>query len=173
MTQKWLLAIWVMVSFVLAPAIASAQTFHSPNGYSITAPSGWSLNKSRMMGSDIIIITKPEQKFANNLNVRITPLPAGVTLEQVQAQIKPSYQKQFPGYKFISEKFTTVGGQRAYELICNHSQGTPPRPLWARQDMVLRGNKLYIFTCTALTSNAARYAGSFSAILRSVRWTSK
>ncbi len=173
MTQKWLLAIWVMVGFVLTPAIASAQTFHSPNGYSITAPPHWSLNKNGSAGSDIVVITKPERKFANNLNVRISPLPAGVTLEQVPPQLKSAYQKQFPGYKLISEKFTTIGGQRAYDLVFVHTQGGQFGQLWARQDIVIRSGKLYIFTCTALASNAARYAGSFNAILKSVHWTGK
>ena len=170
MTQKWFMAFWMVVSLALVPSIGvRAQTYHSPNGYSITAPSGWTLEKKPNVKSEIFIMAKPDHKFSDNLNVRSIPFPGQITLEQVQNELKTSYVKQFPGYKLISERFTTVGGQRAYEIIFRHTQGGQFVQLWARQDAVIHAGKLYFFTCTALPSNAAHYTPGFNRIISSVR----
>ncbi len=173
MLQKWSQVLLIIISLMQIASNSWAETYHSPNGYSITAPYGWSLDKSGTMGSDVSMLAKPERKFANNLNVRLSATPPGYTLAKAQKEIKAAYQQKFPGFKLISENLTTVNREHAYELIFDYTQGAQVGQLWVRQDIILHAGKLYAITCTALAANADRYSYIFNRIIRSVRWTSK
>lgn len=163
--------LFLLIALACLVTLPSAQAapFVSPNGYSVTPAPQWQVNHSGVMGMDVFIYTRPTDGFAPNLNAVIGPTKPGETLEQAQGQIAAMYPRMFTQFHMIKTGYETVGDARALFIIATHLQGM--NHLSLRQDFVLRNGKVYTFTCTALTTQQARYAPAFTQMLHSVRWS--
>jgi len=68
---------------LLVPVLAAqSKPFTSAKGYSATPPAGWRVNKSGMVGSDVIFVAPPNRGFNSSLNVVVVTSSPGETLEE-------------------------------------------------------------------------------------------
>lgn len=147
---------------------AEAAPFVSSKGYSLTPPAGWRVDKSGMMGTDVLVIASPVGGFAPNLNVVITPAPPGQTLDDARKQIATMYPRAFAGYKSLAQSFGTQGGVRTLRLMGTYTrQG---RLLRMRQIIALKNGSAYTFTCTEPEAVHAKLDPAFDKMLQSIRW---
>lgn len=159
----------VAATVVLASSFAggaSAATYRSANGYTITPPAGWTTNKG-MMGSEVVFMGPTRE----NINVVSQAVPRGTTLEKARADSIVLLRRMMAGYKVLGQGATTLGGSRALTLTSGYQLGSPPMKLRAFQAFALRGNRLYVFTCTSREATYSRYTATFQKTMRSVRWT--
>lgn len=158
-------------ALILATAIASlAKPYVSSKGYQITPAQGWVVDSSGAYGTDLLVHANPSDGFAPNLNVLAQPLPAGATLKTMRDMGNTQMRQMLTGYKQISQGYTSIDGLRALKTVATHTFGTPPRSLFMRQMVAIKGDTVYTFTCTALGSNHTKYDTAFSAMLKSIKW---
>jgi hypothetical protein len=146
--------------------------YTSEQGYTIGVPKGWTSRKGKGM-YDVFINADPEDDFAANLNVVVTPQSPGETLETLPTYLASELSQQFASYKNLSEGYTTVAGERAYTHTATCQFGAPLRTFRLTQAIVLKDGKEYVFTCTSLDSNHAHYESTFQEMLHSIKWTGK
>jgi len=160
----------ILLTFALLMTAAVAKTHTSKKGYSVAIPKGWTVDTSKMMGTDVIFLAKPLNSFRANLNVITTP-SNGQTLAQVKAQINSTYPGVFNTYKKLAQGNTKIGGFTALYLTATHKTGSPNKLLRMHQVFVLRKGSAYIFTCTASNADYAKSDAAFEMALASVKWT--
>ncbi len=146
-----------------------AAPFVSPHGYSITPAPGWAVNKSGMMGADVIIYTRAVGGFAPNLDVVITPTKLGQTLEQAQAEVTKGYSELLPQGKLVRTGYETVDNVRGLVVVGTYLQGV--QRLAGYEVIVIKHGKAYTFVGVVPEALQARYAPAFAQMLRSVRWS--
>jgi hypothetical protein len=171
MTQKRFTTVVVASMLVLVTATAAiAKTYSSKKGYTIAAPAGWKVDSSGLMGTDLVLMAKPQNGFAANLNVVVTAASPGQTLAQGHSYITQTYPRLFNNYKKLAQGNTTIGGVPAISVTATHSMGTPPRTLRMHQVIAIRRGSIYTFTCTAANADYAKFDAAFKSALKSVKW---
>lgn len=161
---------WGMtVGLMLAMGAALAGPFVSSKGYALTPPAGWRVDKSGMMGTDVVVIAPTVGGFAPNLNVVITPAPPGQTLDAAPKQIAAMYPRVFSDYKSMSQSFGTLGGVRTLRVMGTYTRAG--RRLRMRQVIALKNGSAYTFTCTEPEAVHAKLDPAFDKMLASIRWT--
>lgn len=141
-------------------------------GYAITPSEGWTNNSAALAGTaDRVLSAPPRDQFAANLNVVIGPAAAGETLEGAKAQLPLAYPKMFTRYAQVKQGDLSMDGAAGISNTATYESGTPPRKIWMHQAFVIRNNKVYTFTCTALDANHGDYEADFESMLNSVKWT--
>lgn len=160
----------IALLLLVAAGAALAGPYVSQKGYEITPASGWMINNHNLMGTDLVIYAKPANGFAANINVIVSPCPSGITLDQLRSAGNAQLRATAANYKTIYQGYTTIDGTKALLTLATHEMGTPPRPLYMHQDVVIKNGYAYTFTCTALQSNHAAYDTAFTQMLKSIRW---
>jgi hypothetical protein len=159
-------------SSVGSSTVAGAGSL-SRKGYSITPAEGWTENSTAMAGqAELVLMAKPQDAFAANLNVVIMPGAAGESLQAAKEQMPAMYAKMFNKYTPIEQADLSVDGAPAISNTATHETGTPPRKLWMHQVFAIKGDKAYTFTCTSLDSNHAQNKAAFDSMISSVKWAS-
>lgn len=164
-TQSFFLAFCVCL---LMMGRALAAPFVSPHGYVLTPTPGWAVNRTGMMGTDVLVYIRVPGGFAPNLNVVITPAPPGQRLDTALPQIKAIYPKMFTGFQMGQTGYGTLGGVRALTLTGTYQQGA--NRLSMRQAIAIRSGHVYTFTCTEPVAMRARFDPAFTQMLASIRW---
>jgi len=147
---------------------ARAAPFVSPHGYTLAPAPGWTVNRSGMMGTDVLVYIRVPGGFAPNLNVVITAAPPGGRLDTALPQIKAVYPRMFTGFQMGQTGYGMLGGVRALTLTGTYQQGA--NRLSMRQAIAIHSGHVYTFTGTVPVSMQARYAPAFTQMLGSVRW---
>lgn len=152
----------------------------SPRGYSLTPPQGWRASTdvkavSGKAGGDLIVFKIDQTvRFTSSLNVVVRqarpsdPLP---TLEAARSYAVKSYPAQFPQWKLLSQRFSSLNGSRDLDTTASCLNASTRRLMRLRQAVVARGRMLFFFTCVSPENAHAKYDKAFDSMLRSVRWT--
>jgi hypothetical protein len=145
----------------------SAEAYVSPqDGYAIDFPSRWQ-TREQVMGTSVIGLSPLESKkdtFAENVNVVVEELGADATLEAYTEASVKVLKQYLNSPKLVENKRVTLGGLPAQRLVYEHAQGQ--FKLRGLAYLVVAGSKGYVVTCTAETTQFAKYQGPFEKICR-------
>lgn len=156
---------------LLLAIAATATPFSSPRGYTMTPPAGWQMEKSGVLGTDVIFHAPPWHGFSAMLNAVVDKAPPGATLDNALTHMNAVYPRIFKGYKRLEQGRVTLDGVKAFVTIANYKAGTPLRLLRMQQIAALKNGQIYIFTCTCLAADYPHFRATFSAALKSIHWT--
>lgn len=159
------------LSLCVLAANAFAAPFVSEYGYRITPPKGWTVDTSGQPGIDLLFIAPPVDKFAANLNVIITQSPGATNMDALMKDILAGNKVAMQQYKVIKKGPMQVGNAKGLNIVGTHMFGSPARRLWIRQVVLIRDERAYILTCTAIDSKRATYEPLFSTMLKTFQWT--
>ena len=160
----------VVLTLLMTIAVA-ATPFRSGHGYVITPPTGWTVETSGALGTDVIFHAPPLHGFSAMINAVIGKAPPGATIDNTLAHVNKVYPQLFKGYKPVAQRSATLDGAKAFANLANYQAGTPPRLLRMQQVAALKNGQLYIFTCTCLAADYSHSSAAFNAALKSIRWT--
>lgn len=160
----------VLLTIALLMTAAVAKTYTSKKGYSIAAPSGWTIQSNDSGNPEAIFIDKPINGIRPNINVVVTPSAKGQTLAQLKTQINSLYPRVFNSYKKLAQGNTKLGGVAGIYITAIHKMGSPKALLRMHQVFVLRKDSAYIFTCTSSDADYSKSDAAFKNALASVKW---
>jgi hypothetical protein len=178
-------------------ANAFAAPFQSPNGYRISPPprfvlrpnTNFSFNSDKLrvnnMGYDAFFMGP----HSETLTVTIVKAPPQLTLPLVlqylpqqleramsssnssfSSNATPSF-KQKTKLRVLSKGYTTLGGTKAVTFTSRLEVGAPAKVVTIRQVAVIRGGRMFTFSCTAPASTFASLSPALNRSFASVRWT--
>jgi hypothetical protein len=157
----------LLVLGVAVLSAPSAAAYESPkDGYAITFPGRWQ-TREQVMGTSVISLSPLESKkdtFAENVNVVVEDLGAGATLDAYTGASVKILEQYLNSPKLVENKRVTLGGLPAQRLVYEHVQGQ--FKLRGLAYLVVAGAKGYVLTCTAETSQFAKYQAQFEKICR-------
>lgn len=146
----------------------SATTHHSPKGYQIMIPTGWTPNTSGMLGSDFILFRSPVVGFKPNINVVVVKANPSEDLNASANAIHSTFAEMFTDYKERFHKVTQQTGRPAVE-----SEGTYVRAngqaMWIHQYVVVTHKYDYVFTLTGDVAGHAKYEAAFRRVMSSLK----
>ncbi len=121
--------------------------------YSLKYPSTWTLDTSKLMGTDLFVFAPLENdsaKFKQNINVIIIDLPSpdAMNLDDAESQLVPMLKQQITNFKLIESRTTDTLGKKVYKIIYSGKQGLSD--LMFEQTYFLSGKKAFILTATNL-----------------------
>ena len=102
--------------------------------------------------------------FRANLNVVVSPLPAGMSLRQWLFQ-GASSALQYVG----TTTAVTISGVRGFRYESTKAEKYGTLPLFTDEYALVRDHHVFLFTYTALASTRGRYESTFSASAATIR----
>ncbi len=168
---KTTFALTLAASAVAVALPTQAAPVKSAKGYQITPPTGWKIDKSHLMGTDLVLLAPIQNAYAANINVVVTPVPAGASLEMLRQQTAAGMPRMLSGFKMTKQGYTSVAGTRALITAGSYNFGTPARRLQMYQIAPIRGKSLFVFTHTSLAASAAKTQPAFLKAIASLKWT--
>lgn len=159
----------VIIAFASAPARAEGETY-SGNGYTITFPSGWEIQK----GSDPIEVFAlsplegEQDKFQENINIVLEDVPKDMTNQEYIDLSIDNAKKSLSEFKVVSRKKITIDGQPGEQMVYEHTyKGTK---INAGQAIVINKGKSYVVTLSTLNETYAKYAPYLDDSLKTLKF---
>jgi hypothetical protein len=136
--------------------------------FSFSYPKGW-VTREGVMGTVVFVAIPPQGKeFANNLNVVVSPVPAGTKLEDVTKATVGQLENVITDFKVISQKPGTLSGQPAATLSYSGRQGKASL-IW-NQTFALHNGAVYGVTTTIEQSVYQKVSPTMAKVADSFRF---
>lgn len=171
LTRVALTPLYISGLTLLLVAAVAAKPFQSAKGYTLTPPTGWQMEKSGVVGTDVLFHAPPLHGFSAMLNAVVDTAPPGATIDNALTHMNMVYPRIFKGYKKLIQGTTTVDGTKALVTVATYQAGKPLRPLRMQQVVALKNGQLYIFTGTCLAADYSQSSAALNAALKSIHWT--
>lgn len=136
---------------------------------SIQYPRKW-VKKEKIMGLLVMFLSPQESsadKFQENLNIVVQPLPRPIKLAEVTRLDTQQMKKLIGDFKLISSKPTTLGNNRANQIVFTGKQGN--FNLKWMQVFTITNNKIYVLTYTAEVGKYSSFLGTIQKTIDSFR----
>ena len=163
-------------SFRILPASQSTDPLgplysDSINGFEIRPPSGWTVDRSGLVGTKVAFI-HPEPDFHDrtpfSANIVIYVEPAeGLTLEEFVELSREQSSLLLTDFALLRDESATVNGRQIHFLETTFTHGVFPAR--NRQLIAIYEDNVYAITTTALEATWQQYEAVFDASLRSFR----
>lgn len=144
------------------------ETLDAAN-YSIQYPSAWQLDQSGQMGTSFLLLSpseSKEDKFKENINLLIQPLPApDFDLDKYTQLSEEQVRTMMPNSQVIESKRMKSGKDAYHKMTFSGDQG--PYHLKFEQFYWIIDNKAYILTFTSEQDKFATYAATGEKIMNS------
>jgi len=150
----------------LPPDVAKLACVSRDLRFGLDVPGGWSVRETA--GPAALIATGPQAAAGDrpSINVTVTPLADGTTLEEFAQTSRRSIER-LPGFKLLSEEAASAGARRAWTVTFEQSAaGTVVRE---KQLYVVTGGRGYVLTAAALPADFAAQEANFDVSFRSFR----
>jgi hypothetical protein len=142
-------------------------------GFSIQYPGNWEyLANPRTAFIFIRPIESQGQMFRENVNLVLSSLEGpsleDYSLEDYSKNFKQRMTKYLQGYKEISTSIITINYMQYVKLVYTHTFNG--LPLKVELYMLIKDNKAYSFTCSALETNYDSFSPVFYKIIKSFKF---
>lgn len=158
----------LLAAMAVTLAAPAAMAFDSDkDGYSLDFPSKWQ-TREHFMSTSVIGLSPLESAhdaFAENVNVVVEELGAGVPLATYTKASGQNLAKFLNQYKLIENKTVRLHGHDAQRLVYEHAQGQ--FKLRALVYLLVEGDRGYVLTCTAERASYPKFQGQFEKICQS------
>lgn len=152
------------------PEIAEGAYVSEGYGFAIVPPEAWDVDESRQFG-EIVAFYAPEAEanFTSNMLIHIEELPYEVSLEEYINASKEQLPLILTNYTMVSEQDIVISGAEAYEWVITHEMGI--FKIQAKQVIIIKGERAYLITSTALQDNFDTYAPAFEESIQTFQFT--
>lgn len=153
---------------ILSDTSTSLQTYKNEKyGFKINAPKGWRVDESGLMGTHVIFFNNNTDyvgsiPFVANINV-ISESAKGLSLNDYIDNSKEVLLKILKNYKITEDKSVKINGAEAY--LIGGTFVMDELHLRNSQLIVIKNDKAYVVTGTALESNWDKYKNLFESSL--------
>jgi hypothetical protein len=150
----------------LPPDVAKLGHVNRNLRFGLDVPQGWSVRETSGAAALIATGSQASSDGRPSVNVTVTPLADGTTLEEFTQASRRSLAR-LPGFKLLSEEAASAGARRAWTVTFEESSaGAPVRE---KQLFVVTGGRGYVLTATALPQGFAVQEANFDVCFRSFR----
>ncbi len=162
----------IFSALILSGLALAAPYASKTNGYTITPPVGWQQKDLGGVGGvETAFFDAPKNKFSTNFNMVVTQakgmqkIPDTATLKAIGDQLQTSLSSSLAGFKLISRKTDTFGGQPA--VYINYYG---PNKLELLQYVTIYREKAYVLTFTAQPTEFTKQQATFTGVKNSFKF---
>lgn len=164
---KRILCIGVTFFLFIAYSILAIPLFHlnelsaatiTSEGFSFTVPDGW-VRKEGALGTDFIFTKEIYSDIMPAIIIATDDRQQDFMLKDYVQRTKKKLGEQFPGIKFLFERYVYAGGLRWHELIYQYSYAG--YPFQVIQYHTVNKGKYYVITGHSLQSDFGKLLKDF------------